>query len=86
MTNGMAWCAAGSKTASPLLILGKSRMRKRARTDPCGGRSAMVVPTATTIYIPRLRTEQSFVTLRPWLQELVWDHWPGANGLEPHHS
>ena len=24
-------------------------MRKRARTDLCGGRSAMVVPTATTI-------------------------------------
>src|SRR5262249_40965549 len=29
-------------------ILRKSRMRKRARTDLCGGRSAMVVPTATT--------------------------------------
>jgi hypothetical protein len=28
-------------------ILQKSRMRKRARTDLCGGRSAMVVPTAT---------------------------------------
>jgi hypothetical protein len=25
--------------ASPLYILGKSRMRKRARTDLCGGRS-----------------------------------------------
>ena len=33
--------------ASPLSIPGKSRMRKRARTDLCGGRSAMVVPTAT---------------------------------------
>jgi len=33
--------------ASPLLIQGKNRMRKRARTDLCGGRSAMVVPTAT---------------------------------------
>jgi len=33
--------------ASPLLIQGKSRMRKRACTDLCGGRSAMVVPTAT---------------------------------------
>ncbi len=33
--------------ASPLRIPGKSRMRKRARTDLCGGRSAMVVPTAT---------------------------------------
>ena len=28
---------------------GKSRMRKRACTDLCGGRSAMVVPTATVI-------------------------------------
>src|SRR5216683_2600259 len=31
----------------PLLIHGKSRMRKRARTDLCGGRSVMIVPTAT---------------------------------------
>src|SRR5664280_1554105 len=31
-------------------ILQKSRMRRRARTDLCGGRSAMVVPTATTIH------------------------------------
>jgi group II intron reverse transcriptase/maturase len=30
-----------------LLIRGGSRMRKRARTALCGGRSAMVVPTAT---------------------------------------
>ena len=29
-------------------ILQKSRMRKRARTDLCGGRSAMIVPTATS--------------------------------------
>ena len=28
-------------------ILQKSRMRRRARTDLCGGRSVMVVPTAT---------------------------------------
>ena len=28
-------------------ILQKSRMRKRARTDLCGGRSAMIVPTAS---------------------------------------
>jgi hypothetical protein len=33
--------------ALPLLIQGKSRMRERACTDLCGGRSAMVVPTAT---------------------------------------
>src|SRR6266436_9030087 len=37
------------RQASPPLIHGKSRMRKRARTDLCGGRSAMVVPTATII-------------------------------------
>jgi hypothetical protein len=30
-------------------ILRKSRMRRRACTDLCGGRSAMVVPTATVI-------------------------------------
>jgi hypothetical protein len=35
--------------ASPLPIHGKSRMRKRARTDLCGGRPVMVVPTATVI-------------------------------------
>src|SRR6266849_6735048 len=35
--------------ASTPLILRKSRMRRRARTDLCGGRSVMVVPTATTI-------------------------------------
>jgi hypothetical protein len=34
-------------SASTPFILGKSRMRKRARTDLCGGRPAMVVPTAT---------------------------------------
>jgi hypothetical protein len=32
--------------ASPPPIQGKSRMRERACTDLCGGRSAMVVPTA----------------------------------------
>ena len=41
-------CTVYGKQTLPLLILGKSRMRKRARTDLCGGRSAMVVPTATT--------------------------------------
>ena len=35
------------ENASPPGIQGKSRMRKCARTDLCGGRSAMVVPTAT---------------------------------------
>jgi hypothetical protein len=37
------------KPSLPPFFLGKSRMRKRARTDLCGGRSAMVVPTATVI-------------------------------------
>jgi hypothetical protein len=35
--------------ALPPLIQDKSRMRKRASTDLCGGRSAMIVPTATVI-------------------------------------
>jgi hypothetical protein len=33
--------------ASTPLILHKSRMRRRARTDPSGGRSVMSVPTGT---------------------------------------
>ena len=33
--------------ASSLLIRGGSRMRKRARTVLCGGRSVMVIPTAS---------------------------------------
>src|SRR5207248_7812602 len=40
-------CIHTPSSASPPDIQGKSRMRKRARTDLCGGRSAMVVPTAT---------------------------------------
>ena len=39
--------------ASTPLILRKSRMRKRARTDLCGGRSVMVVPTATVIPVQK---------------------------------
>jgi len=46
MTADRGWIAAGS----PPLIPGKSRVRKRARTDLCGGRSAMVVPTATATF------------------------------------
>ena len=55
----------------PQLIHGKSRMRRRARTDLCGGRSVMVVPTATvglmfpacnreSLFDPRTRTFQFF--------------------------
>jgi hypothetical protein len=39
----------GKQHVSPLFIHSKSRMRKSARTDLRGGRSAMVVPTATVI-------------------------------------
>ena len=44
-----AFCTLIPLPASPPFIHGKSRMRKRACTDLRGGRSAMVVPTATTI-------------------------------------
>ncbi len=37
-------CGLGSLTP---FILQKSRMRRRARTDLCGGRSVRIVPTAT---------------------------------------
>jgi hypothetical protein len=39
----------GKQCISPPFLHGKSRMRTRARTDLRGGRSAMVVPTATLI-------------------------------------
>ena len=42
----------GQQHVSPPFIHSKSRMRKRARTDLRGGRSAMVVPTATVILAP----------------------------------
>ena len=45
------WTVCVTQTAvwvcSALLILQKSRMRRRARTDLCGGRSVRIVPTAT---------------------------------------
>jgi hypothetical protein len=34
------------KQLLPPLTYVKSRMRRRARTDLCGGRSVMIVPTA----------------------------------------
>src|SRR5439155_25134219 len=43
------FCILIPTSASTPFILGKSRMRKRACTDLCGGRSVMVVPTATVI-------------------------------------
>jgi hypothetical protein len=37
--------------ASLRVTVSKSRIRKRARTDLCEGRPAIVVPTVTTIYM-----------------------------------
>src|ERR1700720_2289050 len=48
---GNGRCAASSFAA---IIHGKSRMRRRARTDLCGGRSVMIVPTATVIPLGRI--------------------------------
>src|ERR1017187_5240624 len=48
-----AFCTPIPMHASTPLILRKSRMRRRARTDLCGGRSAMVVPTATVTVVTR---------------------------------
>src|ERR1035438_9596755 len=45
------FCTLIPRSASTPLIQGGSRMRRRARTVLCGGRSAMVVPTATVIGI-----------------------------------
>ncbi len=42
-----AFCTPIPMHASTPLILRKSRMRRRAHTDLCGGRSVMIVPTAT---------------------------------------
>jgi hypothetical protein len=42
-----AFCIPILMHASPPLILSKRRMRNSVRTDLCGGRSAMAVPTAT---------------------------------------
>ncbi len=42
-------------SASTPFILGKSRMRKCARSDLCGGDQQMVVPTATLEIPPVVR-------------------------------
>jgi hypothetical protein len=41
------------------VIRGRSRMRKSARTDLCGGRSVMIVPTATATVSQRWRCIES---------------------------
>ena len=43
-----AFCILILQLASSPLIQGGSRMRKSARTDLCGGRSVMIVPTASS--------------------------------------
>jgi nucleoid DNA-binding protein len=47
-----AFCTPTLMLASTPVILRKSRMRRRASTDLSGGRSVMVVPTATVISSP----------------------------------
>src|ERR1017187_6427644 len=54
--------------ASTPLILRKSRMRRRARTDLCGGRSVMIVPPATVI---RRRTLERIGGFRRTRREIV---------------
>src|SRR5215469_9694202 len=62
------------------ILHGKSRMRKRARTDLRGGRSAMVVPTATVdILLARVVANfrvarQSGVAAKPHPQESAQDN------------
>ena len=48
----------GSQTP---FILQKSRMRRRARTDLCGGRSVRIVPTATLATVKGEKAEQVFM-------------------------
>jgi hypothetical protein len=59
--------------ASPPLILGKSRVRKRARTDLCGGRSAMVVPTATVTLVEVRSTELADDAFADGVEDQVGD-------------
>ena len=61
--------------ASPPLIHGKSRMRKRACTDLCGGRPATVVPTATITGI--WRTEACQVLVNRIIGNL--EYWEGLS-------
>ncbi len=56
----------GQQHVSPPFIHSKSRMRKRARTDLRGGRSAMVVPTATvggSCVVPTERSKRALGVL-----------------------
>src|SRR5260370_777017 len=52
-TTPRAFCSPTPAHASTPLILRKSRMRRRARTDLCGGRSEMVPPVMDPIFSRR---------------------------------
>jgi hypothetical protein len=58
----------GQQHVSPPFIPSKSRMRKSARTDLRGGRSAMIVPTAST---ERLTHDFAVCFLSEWLPLLI---------------
>jgi len=65
--------------ALTLFILQKSRMRRRARTDLCGGRSAMGVPTATIS--PALgRSPKGSIAEYPETPTFVFKTTPGDGG------
>jgi hypothetical protein len=64
-----ASCIPIPKLASTPLILRKSRMRKRARTDPSGGRPVMGVPTGTATsnrqaHIPLSQPQRAVILTR----------------------
>src|ERR1017187_977500 len=59
-----AFCTPIPMPASTPLILRKSRMRRRARTDLCGGRSVMIVPTATVM--PGTDSQRRWPEVRLW--------------------
>lgn len=61
-----AFCTPIPTSALTPFIFGKSRMRKRARTDLCGGPSVMIVPTATTISSQNALTQEDDTSTPSW--------------------
>src|SRR5215467_7575793 len=63
----IARCVASSKIRFAAIHPSKSRMRQRARTDLCGGRRVIGVPTATTTRGPSVdgRVAPGSFTPRP---------------------
>src|SRR5215831_3826719 len=71
-----AWTVCVEQTAVPEFafapfILQKSRMRRRARTDLCGGRSVRIVPTATVTEIGHSEADDAHRYGDLW--DLVWN-------------